>query len=561
MLFLLNAGRGIACCVSPFHTFSEVLLDETSDYDLFVVTIDSSWYSGEWANIARGKVRQVYRGQLAEEVIIHSGGNTSAGGMALLPGASYLIVSRSTNNYEYHAFVCDSYSAMARSEKQPPRGRAYKHHLITDQYWDLKKKSYTGKVKLKADGQLFAEGQMENGKPSGTWNHFVMDGDAKRVRSTVLYQAGLRHGICKYRKMYQLDQIDKQIVYDHGIKRVESHYENNQLKQKQSYTYPDLKHVMIEESIYGEKGSLIEHQFTYGSSEKYLNPHIYNSQRKDSVYQHFYANGQIKTTGKYYQGAKIGWWISYDSLGNNLDSSFWEKPEEIDMDEVSYYDNGIIALKGNYVDGQRDGLWVSYCQGGVPKIKANYSIGKLHGLYTKHRCLDGSIYLETHYQDDLKHGQEIGYARDGKTIVSSGDYINNQENGVFRNWFDNGQLRQELTWEKGKREGPLRAYNSDGTVHKIGTYSNDFLEGYYVQYLDGGIKDKGNYDKGNKIGEWQINYPRKNIYNLYFFDYRTQEEIYRGQTTSYQGKRPISFEEYVSLNAKDPNFKPANLKR
>ncbi len=530
------------------------MMDENADYDIFVAKVDSSWQKGDGSYLAKAQVAHVYRGSVLEEVIIASGGNTSAGGFRLQTGARYLIVSSADDGYNYAAFVCDQYSTIANLNRKEKSKTDNDHYSIIDQYYDLKENGYSGKVRLKTKSRLFAEGKMERGLPIGTWKHYVKQNDQDIIRSTIHYKNGYQHGECTYKNHYQMEHAQRVIIFDEGIIMSESELELNIVRSRKIYHYTDSLHVRIEHSKYTSKGQLEEQSFHYQLVKPLRNPHIFIPSRLDSNYRSFYPNGMLKTTGHYHFGAKVGTWLSYDSLGQKLDCKEWAMPNELKFDEKGYHPDGSIAFSGNYNDGKRDGVWKTYCLGGGLQTKAEYQGGYLNGLMTKYRCTEGTRYVSAEYKNHRLHGEEICYDRDGISMLSRGTYIDGQAHGIFDTWFRAGTLKQRVIWVNGKREGMMSAYHIDGSLHKSARYQNDHLDGDYVEYVDRQIKEKGKYIQGKKVGQWQINYPKKNRYNLHYFNV-IEKQLKGGNSKKTLAPRPISKEEYLLINANDPNIK------
>jgi antitoxin component YwqK of YwqJK toxin-antitoxin module len=135
---------------------------------------------------------------------------------------------------------------------------------------------------------------------------------------------------------------------------------------------------------------------------------------------------------------------------------------------VFYYPSGNKEIEGQMINGDRDGTWYYYNSDGSIQVVMLYARGQL----IKER----------------------------------------KENGTFREYYDDEQLKREVTYRKGRREGPFAEYHANGrwvmkpvqpdptmgapadvervlegqTKRLEGTYVNDQLEGEVREYDERG---------------------------------------------------------------------------
>ena len=55
------------------------------------------------------------------------------------------------------------------------------------------------------------------------------------------------------------------------------------------------------------------------------------------------------------------------------------------------------------------------------------------------------------------------------------NYIKGKEDGLWKGWYENGQLQYEMNYKYGKREGIWNYYNEAGKLIKKVTYGQDVL--------------------------------------------------------------------------------------
>jgi antitoxin component YwqK of YwqJK toxin-antitoxin module len=133
-----------------------------------------------------------------------------------------------------------------------------------------------------------------------------------------------------------------------------------------------------------------------------------------------------------------------------------------------YFPSGKKEIDGQVVNGDRDGVWYYFNADGTIQLQVLYA----RGVMVKER----------------------------------------KENGTFKEYYDDEQLKSEITYVKGKREGKFTEYYDNGqwlmkpvpadpnlgtpadvqrvlegqTKKREGTYVNDLLEGEVKEYDEKG---------------------------------------------------------------------------
>jgi antitoxin component YwqK of YwqJK toxin-antitoxin module len=69
----------------------------------------------------------------------------------------------------------------------------------------------------------------------------------------------------------------------------------------------------------------------------------------------------------------------------------------------------------------------------------------------------------------IRHGRFVAYHEGGR-VKSEGEYVDDREEGIWRDYHTNGQLAAEGLYEGGKEEGPWRFFDSDGKEEKTIIY-------------------------------------------------------------------------------------------
>jgi uncharacterized protein len=100
-----------------------------------------------------------------------------------------------------------------------------------------------------------------------------------------------------------------------------------------------------------------------------------------------------------------------------------------------------------------------------------------------------------------KQGHFVYYYENGNK-TSEGNYVDDQEEGLWNYWLESGQKRSEGKYLKGEKTGVWNYWYTNGQLASKETYTKGgsfFVEGYHE---NGNIRVKGNCDKGIPEGMW-----------------------------------------------------------
>lgn len=126
--------------------------------------------------------------------------------------------------------------------------------------------------------------------------------------------------------------------------------------------------------------------------------------------------------------------------------------------------------------------WRKNAQGQLLE-EADYVDGKLHGrriLYYP-GTLDTQI-VET-YAQGLFHGPYRLLYPDGK-LQYAGSYTDNQLEGIWTKYYENGQPKEEVTFSQNLENGPFKEYYPEGGLQVQGTYRNGDKEHGLLEFYD-----------------------------------------------------------------------------
>ena len=145
---------------------------------------------------------------------------------------------------------------------------------------------------------------------------------------------------------------------------------------------------------------------------------------------------------------------------------FANKP--ISFDEERYYENGKLRSQGSYTKGLSCGLWKYFYDTGIPQAQCYY----LNGITSDTvYCWYPSGKLKRHLVeiDKAKHDwHDIDYfenqKKDFDCYLRADSLGNFKMNGLFQEWYDNGQVKFTSNFKNGSTNGKWRKYDINGKL-------------------------------------------------------------------------------------------------
>jgi len=105
--------------------------------------------------------------------------------------------------------------------------------------------------------------------------------------------------------------------------------------------------------------------------------------------EEFHDNGQLRLSGVYKNGQKIGYWKSFSPDGQMLSKEHYVAGARDGLSESFHLYNGkghplgggpLPSSKGRYEKGEKVGCWEEFYYNGRLKRKAHYIDGKREGI-------------------------------------------------------------------------------------------------------------------------------------------------------------------------------------
>jgi len=208
----------------------------------------------------------------------------------------------------------------------------------------------------------------------------------------------------------------------------------------------------------------------------------------------YYPNGFISSEGFFKNGKPDGFWKTYYVNGVLKSDGLWRNAS---LDSTwKFYDNlGNVSSVINYYGGKKSGYYYVYktINGeGHNKpiiISKELYINDKHEDYGYYYRSDGSLQTISHYLDGKKDGVEKEFNTDSVPITirefSRGRLIfyeeinrvdsNGNPYGIWKVFFKNGRVKEELVYVNGKLNGYFKIYTEKGALLNAILYRNDSI--------------------------------------------------------------------------------------
>lgn len=328
-----------------------------------------------------------------------------------------------------------------------------------------------------SNGSVSSEGTLVQGKPDGYWKAYYPNGTLKSVGK---------------RTNFLLDSVWCFYNEDGTLQKEISYFENH-------------KNGFYKE--YSKKDSI-----TYLSLSV-----LYVNDKKQGVEQYFSSSGAVVKEINYENNKKEGKSFEYDD-SVVVAISFYENDNLISTQSINRTD----------AQGRKTGQHISFYPNGAMKTEANYSNGKLQGVYKLYNQHEQIVQVGNYEQDSLIYSsstmaefedplEKKVYYPDS-TLKYKGAFRDNKPIGVHREYdkkgavvdgalYDvNGQIvGRGITQENGDKSGEWIFYYSGGKKESEGMYANGLKTGIWkFYYPDETLKQTGNFKGGKFDGPWKF---------------------------------------------------------
>ena len=99
----------------------------------------------------------------------------------------------------------------------------------------------------------------------------------------------------------------------------------------------------------------------------------------------------------------------------------------------------------------------------------------------------------------------VDYYDTDETIKrAEGKYVRGIEHGLWRTYYQNGNIQEEINYFMGKLEGEFKRHHENGNLSVEQHFKNSKLDSISYSYFLGGEKmSEGSYSDNRKSGKWK----------------------------------------------------------
>lgn len=178
----------------------------------------------------------------------------------------------------------------------------------------------------------------------------------------------------------------------------------------------------------------------------------------------------------------------------------------------NYFPDGKLKSEGNRKDFLLDSVWRFYNEDEKLVLEIAYSEGKKNGFRTTYQ---GDEITKEHFDNDVKQGYSFLLYANGK-VKSKIPFVNGLEDGIARDYDDEGNVNQLVHYKKGyvvererinrfnsnkQKQGKWKWFFEDElTVQQEGSFKNGLKDGYWKNYdINGNLLSATKYQDGEKL--------------------------------------------------------------
>jgi len=391
------------------------------------------------------------------------------------------------------------------------------------------------------NGNVSSEGMMKNGKPDGYWKSYYENGSVKSEGNRQNFKLSGpwkfydEKGTLLTRYNYREGKKDSVQIsyYDTGILKSEEtdsmdvlsgvgkYYNEEGKLAKQSFFINGIETGLTKEFLDGRIITLTTYKNGYITKEEKIN-RVDRNGMKQGTWKELYADDMVKSEGFYRDGKRDGIFKDYDRNGRVVKKEEYRNDilvqtvkaveEKYDV-KRNYYADGKIKSIGTYRRGLPDGIFREYdAAGNLTDTARIYSEGNLlrqgklddqgreQGLW-KEFYENGGLKSEGNYKDGKREKQWSYYFANGQA-EQTGEYIKGKPSGEWKKYFSDGKLNRDEFYENGKENGIMTELTRDSVVIARGNYVDGKKDGVW-NFNNNGYIAEGKFLEDKEDGMWK----------------------------------------------------------
>jgi uncharacterized protein len=217
---------------------------------------------------------------------------------------------------------------------------------------------------------------------------------------------------------------------------------------------------------------------------------LFINDKKEGKSFYYYDTGELKETIDYSGGKKEGRSIEYDRNALPITLMEYRNDQLIDRVRINRVDN----------NGLKQGTWMEFYPDGTIRTEANYINNQLDGIYRQYER-DGTITMIMYYNEGIIREEETNAEMPveirqtvypGGKLKTSGAFRENIPVGIHRSYDEQGNVIATVIYDQKGRKTAQGVVNDRG--ERMGKWT-DFYPG-------GSKKAEGEYRDNRRSGEW-----------------------------------------------------------
>ena len=422
-------------------------------------------------------------------------------------------------------------------------------------------------LRYDSTGVLIFEVKFKKGLKDGTEKEYFVNGNLKRSArykngdldgktelfdslgiklETIAYKDSLRDG--KTSQWWPNGEAHKRYTYALGI--LEGRYEEwdslgtdivkgyyVQGSRHKKWLYFDSEGRRDKYVFLDMDSTITDYQFKYYPNWQIKEePGFNDTGLYDGKWKSFYEDGKTKKTYRYSENKKENIWLSYHQDGRRENYNFYNLDTLVTDYNFEYYDNLQIKEEPGFNDrGLYDGKWEAFFENGVTWKTFYFADGLKDKVWTVYWDSTYVKQSETHYTNDQKNGDYLEWYIDEKPKVEGlykegikdllWTYWNEFGERRFEEWregelfdtfefeyYPNGQVKEEPSYENGVKHGDWVRYFSDGTIRGTSAYKEGLKDGLWIDYWRvEEVAWQGKYVADKREGNWKWFWLNQNL--------------------------------------------------
>lgn len=115
--------------------------------------------------------------------------------------------------------------------------------------------------------------------------------------------------------------------------------------------------------------------------------------------------------------------------------------------------------------------------------------------------------------EGFKQGRWLKFNADKSVVIEEGNYVNNKKEELWKQYYNDGKIKTELTYKNNKADGYAKFYYENGKVSEEGLWqSNKWIGAYKMYFENGNLSYEWNYtEQGKRSGIQKYYHPNGKI--------------------------------------------------